>query len=95
MVHDAKAVVEIHYCTGCRWMMRAAWTAQELLSTFEGQLASVALCPSDQGGTFDVFANGSRIFSRRENGGFCELKHLKQLLRDHIVPEKDLGHSDA
>ena len=25
--------VEIEYCTGCRWMLRAAWLAQELLTT--------------------------------------------------------------
>jgi len=27
--------VEIEYCTGCRFLPRAAWLAQELLTTFE------------------------------------------------------------
>ena len=38
---QTKPAVEIEYCTGCRWMLRAAWFAQELLSTFESELASV------------------------------------------------------
>ncbi|HXS29597.1 MAG TPA: Rdx family protein, partial [Steroidobacteraceae bacterium] len=28
--------VEIHYCVQCRWLLRASWMAQELLSTFDG-----------------------------------------------------------
>ena len=26
--------LEIEYCTQCRWLMRASWTASELLTTF-------------------------------------------------------------
>ena len=25
--------LEIEYCTQCRWLLRAGWTAQELLTT--------------------------------------------------------------
>jgi selenoprotein W-related protein len=50
--------VEIVYCTQCRWLLRAAWMAQEL----------------------------------RE--GFPDIKELKQLVRDRIAPQKELGHSD-
>ena len=32
----------IRYCTGCKWLLRAAWMAQELLSTFEQELGEVA-----------------------------------------------------
>lgn len=39
--------VEIHYCTGCRWLLRSAWLAQELLTTFEQDLGEVALIPAD------------------------------------------------
>ena len=28
-------VVRIKYCTGCRWMLRSAYLAQELLTTFD------------------------------------------------------------
>ena len=38
--------VEIRYCTRCRWLLRAAWLAQELLTTFDGgELGEVALVP--------------------------------------------------
>ena len=37
--------IEIEYCTGCRWLLRAAWTAQELLTTFEQELGEVTLVP--------------------------------------------------
>jgi selenoprotein W-related protein len=34
------------------------------------------------------------IWSRSGQGRFLELKELKQLLRDRIAPDRDLGHSD-
>lgn len=67
--------------------------AQELLTTFEQELDEVALAPGS-GGTFNVFLNGERIFSRAEKERFPESKELKQLVRDRIVPGRDLGHSD-
>lgn len=83
----------IEYCTGCRWLMRAAWTAQELLTTFEGHLAEVALRPSS-GGRFVIAVNGQVVWDRKVEGGFPELKVLKQRVRDLVEPERDLGHSD-
>ena len=85
--------VDIQYCTQCRWLMRAAWLAQELLTTFEADLASVSLSPGT-GGVFDVRLNEEIIFSRKAAGRFPESKELKQLIRDVIAPERDLGHSD-
>ena len=85
--------VEIEYCTQCRWLMRAAWLAQELLTTFEAELAQVALIPGS-GGIFEVRLDGVCIFSRKEQGRFPESKELKQLIRDRIAPGRDLGHSD-
>ena len=55
--------VEIHYCTQCRWLLRAAWMAQELLTTFDGELARLTLVPG-QGGIFEVHADGERVWSR-------------------------------
>jgi selenoprotein W-related protein len=86
--------VEIEYCTQCRWLLRAAWMAQELLTTFENDLAEVALIPG-KGGIFEVCLDGVTIFSRKEQGRFPESKELKQLIRDRIAPEKELGHSDG
>src|SRR5439155_3230435 len=48
---------EIVYCTQCRWLPRAAWLAQELLSTFEQELGEVALVPGT-GGVFLVRVDG-------------------------------------
>lgn len=88
-----KPRIEIHYCTQCRWLLRAAWTAQELLTTFEGEIGEVALVPGT-GGVFEVHADGQLVFSRREHGRLPELSELKRLVRDRIAPGKPLGHSD-
>lgn len=85
--------VEIEYCTGCRWLLRAAWTAQELLTTFESELGEVALAPGS-GGVFRVTVDGETAWDRAAEGGFPEMKVLKQRVRDLVAPEKDLGHSD-
>lgn len=85
--------VEITYCTQCRWLLRAAWMCQELLTTFETELGEVALVPGT-GGIFEVRLDGELLFSRKEAGRFPESKELKQLIRDRIAPEKPLGHSD-
>ncbi len=85
--------IEIVYCTQCRWLLRAGWTAQELLTTFAAELGEVALVPGGSG-IFEVWLNNELIWSRKEQGRFPELKELKQRVRDCIAPEKDLGHSD-
>ena len=86
-------VVEIEYCTQCRWLLRAAWLAQELLTTFDADLNAVSLMPGT-GGVFEVRLNGATLFSRKTEGRFPESKELKQLIRDVIAPERDLGHSE-
>ncbi len=85
--------IEIEYCTQCRWLLRAAWMAQELLTTFDTDLAGVNLMPGT-GGIFEVRLNGEVLFSRKSAGRFPESKELKQLIRDKIDPDKSLGHSD-
>lgn len=85
--------VEITYCTQCRWLLRAAWMAQEILTTFDTELGEVALVPGT-GGIFEVRLNDELIFSRKEASRFPESKELKQLIRDCIAPDRNLGHSD-
>jgi len=85
--------VEIIYCTQCRWLLRAAWMMQELLTTFETELGEVALIPGT-GGIFEVRLNEKLLFSRKDAGRFPESKELKQLIRDQIAPDKPLVHSD-
>ncbi len=53
--------VEIEYCTQCRWQLRAAWMAQELLTTFEAEIGGVTLVPG-AGGVFEVrVADGTMV----------------------------------
>lgn len=85
--------VSITYCTQCRFILRAGWMAQELLTTFCDDIAELALIPG-KGGVFEVHVGDECIFSRRQCGRFPESKELKQLVRDRIAPERDLGHSD-
>ena len=76
-----------------QWLLRAAWYAQELLTTFETELGEVALVPGT-GGIFEVHVDATRIWSRAEQGGFPDIKELKQLVRDQVAPERNLGHTD-
>ena len=85
--------LEITYCRQCRWLMRAAWMAQELLTTFADELGEVALVPGT-GGVFEVRLEGDMIWSRQVENRFPEIKELKQRVRDSVAPEKDLGHTD-
>ncbi|KAH7402476.1 Rdx family-domain-containing protein [Pyrenochaeta sp. MPI-SDFR-AT-0127] len=101
--------VAITYCTQCRWMLRAAYFGQELLSTFGTQIGEIALIPAT-GGLFtveltyippnatnegqDVEIKKALLWDRKAEGGFPETKVLKQRVRDFIDPTRDLGHSD-
>ena len=88
-----KPRIEIRYCTLCRWMLRAAWLAQELLSTFDSDLGEVALVPASKG-EFKILVNGIQVWDRVADEGFPEAKEIKQRVRDVIAPERDLGHAD-
>jgi selenoprotein W-related protein len=85
--------VEIEYCTRCRWLLRASYLAQELLTTFETELGEVALVPGS-GGIFEVRVDGDPVWSRSAEGGFPEPKTVKRAVRDMVAPDKSLGHSD-
>ena len=67
--------------------------AQELLTTFDTEISELTLEPGT-GGVFEVTANDELVWSRKDAGRFPEITELKQLVRDVLAPEKDLGHSD-
>ncbi|CAG8537322.1 6086_t:CDS:2, partial [Acaulospora colombiana] len=75
-------------------VLRAGWTAQELLVTFGNIIGEVALIPGSNA-VFIVQVNGEIIWDRKKEGRFPELKELKQLIRNRIAPDMDLGHSDG
>lgn len=92
-IEGAGCGVVIHFCDQCGWMLRAAWMAQELLTTFRGLIGEVTLRPG-RGGVFDILLDGQLLWSRRERGRFPEITELKQLVRDRIAPDMSLGHGD-
>ena len=83
--------VAIRYCTKCRFMLRAAYLAQELLTSFEHELGEVALVPAS-GGIFEVTLDGETLASNRETKSMPEASEVKRLLRDRIAPERSIGH---
>ncbi len=90
---QAKSAVTITYCTQCHWLLRAAWMAQELLSTFGTDLGAVTLMPGT-GGIFTITCNETLVWDRKRDDGFPDAAKLKQLVRDVIDPERNLGHAD-
>ncbi|KAK5664109.1 hypothetical protein OQA88_324 [Cercophora sp. LCS_1] len=100
--------VTIKFCTQCKWLLRAAYFAQELLSTFSTSLGEVALQPSTGGvflvaihsnspiepGSSEIVAQYRVLWDRKADGGFPETKELKRRVRDVIEPGRDLGHVD-
>ena len=89
-----KPSLSITYCTQCNWLLRSAWMAQEVLSTFSLEMGSVILVPGT-GGIFEISLDGELIWERKRDGGFPDVKVLKQMVRDRIDPDRDLGHIDG
>lgn len=89
-----KPTISIEYCPKCGWMLRAAYMAQELLTTFTDDVHGVLLQPSAVSGSYIIRIDDQVIFDRKQIGRFPEVKELKQLVRDVVNPEKSLGHSD-
>src|SRR3546814_16874523 len=85
--------IAITYCTQCQWLLRAAWMAQELLSTFTEDLAEVALVPA-AGGTFFITFDGEPIWDPHRDGGFPAVKTLNALVRDGRERPRALATSE-
>ncbi|MFZ4262237.1 SelT/SelW/SelH family protein [Sphingobacterium sp. HJSM2_6] len=87
--------IRIEYCPKCGWLLRAAYMAQELLTTFVDDIEGVLLQPSKVSGRYTIYINDNVIFDRKRMERFPEIKELKQLVRNEVNPDKDLGHSDS
>ncbi|KAK5940862.1 hypothetical protein PMZ80_007279 [Knufia obscura] len=99
--------IAIRFCVQCKWNLRAAYFAQELLQTFSNTIGEVSLIPVT-GGVFTItlYTNSSGsekaqptisetlIWDRKRDGGFPETKELKNRIRNVIDPERDMGHVD-
>jgi selenoprotein W-related protein len=93
MSEAGKPHIRIVYCRQCNWLLRAAWMAQEILSTFSEEVGEVTLVPGT-GGIFQIEYDGDVIWERKRDGGFPDVKALKQRVRDRVAPERELGHLD-
>jgi selenoprotein W-related protein len=89
-----KPFVTIEYCPKCGWLLRAAYMAQEILTSFTEDIGAVTLRPSEVGGSYKIFIDDKKIFDRKEYNGFPEIKLIKQMVRDIVNPGKSLGHAD-
>ncbi len=89
-----KPTITIEYCPKCGWLLRAAWIAQELLTTFTEEVFAVQLIPSEVAGRYTIKVNDTLIWDRKREGHFPEPKEIKQKVRDEIAPDRNLGHSD-
>jgi selenoprotein W-related protein len=90
-----KPRISIEYCPRCGWLLRAAWLAQELLTTFEQDLLGLELVPSTASGTFRVKVGDELVWCRRRDGGFPQAAELKRRVRDVVAPGRALGHSEG
>ena len=79
--------IEIAYCTRCHFLPRAAWVAQELLHTYANFVSGLTLMPA-HGGVFEVRVDGEVIASTRTEGGFPEIRVLKERLNALLAAEE-------
>ncbi len=84
--------VELMYCTKCRFLLRASWMAQELLTTFGDALGEVAIVPGS-GGIFEVTLDGEVIATNRETKQMPDPADVKRTVRDLIDPDRKIGHN--
>jgi selenoprotein W-related protein len=83
--------IEISYCRKCRFLLRASWMAQELLTTFADELGEVAIVPSG-GGILEVKLDGEVIGTNRDGAPMPDPAAVKRAVRDRIAPDRKIGH---
>ena len=71
-----KPFITIEYCPKCGWLLRAAYMAQEFLTTFADELKGVNLQPSVTSGAYIISINDEIVFDRKLEGGFLDIKEL-------------------
>ena len=80
--------VSILYCTGCRWLLRAAYLGQELLDACS-EIRSLTLVPSRKPcrpGSFVIQCSSSEqiLWNRAEAGGFPTTQQAIDLVREAL-----------
>ena len=70
-----KPSVAIEYCPKCGWLLRSAYMAQELLTTFSEELQSVTLQPGEVSGGFTYPLMGKRYLIVKNMEDFLKLRN--------------------
>ncbi len=82
--------LEIFYCRQCRWLLRASWMAQEMLTTFGEELGEVAIVPGS-GGIFEIALDGEVVATNRDKAPTPDASVVKRAIRDRVAPDKAIG----
>jgi len=94
-INMEKSIIEIEYCIKCKWLNRASWLSQEILSTFSNDIKGVYLIPSKIAGILEIRCDRQVIWERSKEKPIPEIKIIKQKIRNIISPDKNLGHIDS
>jgi selenoprotein W-related protein len=78
--HGEEVVIEIHHCTTCGFRAQAAELAAEIRKELGFKPALIV----GKVGSFDVFINGTLLFSRKEAGRFPNPGEIVQLIEDFL-----------
>lgn len=85
-----KPALTIHFCTQCDWLLRSAWMAQEVLSTFSLEMGAVTLVPGT-GGIFEIHLDGELIWERKRDGGFPDVKTRQSPTSSAVMQLRYIG----
>ncbi|HMO96053.1 MAG TPA: Rdx family protein [Tepidiformaceae bacterium] len=82
--------VSITYCVRCNFLPRALWTAHELLHTYSDYIEGLELIPRG-GGVFEVRVNDELIASTKTEGGYPEIRTLKERI-NRLLDEEEVAN---
>ena len=80
---DEEVVIEIHHCTTCGFKTHATKLAAEIKKELGYDSALVV----GKVGSFDVFVNGTLLYSKKKTGRFPNPGEVVQLIEDFLDKE--------
>ena len=83
-LNEDNIVIEIHHCNTCGFRTRASILAEEIYT----ELGLKANLIEGDIGSFDVYINGSLLFSKRETKRFPEPEEVVQKIREYMNNHK-------
>jgi selenoprotein W-related protein len=86
--NDEEVVIEIHHCTTCGFRTQATKLAAEI----KKELGYESTLIVGKVGSFDVFVNGTLLFSKKKTGRFPNPGEVVQLIEDFLDKEGKNRH---